>query len=135
MQRGVFMSEVTVRKQRPKHLAINQIRLPLPGIVSILHRVSGAGLFLLLPFLLYLLDRSLGSPETFETFAAVVDNWFIKLVLFGLLWAYLHHFCAGIRFLLLDMHKGVDLAPARMSSKIVLAVSLALTVIIGVALW
>ncbi|MDI3515501.1 MAG: succinate dehydrogenase / fumarate reductase, cytochrome b subunit [Rhodocyclaceae bacterium] len=129
------MSEATVRKQRPKHLALNQIRLPLPGIVSILHRISGVGIFLVLPFLLYLLDRSLGSPETFETFAAVVDNWFIKLVLFGLLWAYLHHFCAGIRFLLLDMHKGVDLEPARKSSKIVLAVSLTLTVIIGVTLW
>lgn len=129
------MSEASVRKQRPKHLALNQIRLPLPGIVSILHRISGVGIFLMLPFLLYLLDRSLGSPETFETFAAVVDNWFIKLVLFGLLWAFLHHFCAGIRFLLLDMHKGVDLESARKSSKIVLAVSLALTVIIGVTLW
>jgi succinate dehydrogenase / fumarate reductase cytochrome b subunit len=129
------MSEVTVRKQRPKHLAVNQIRLPLPGIVSILHRISGVGLFLMLPFLLYLLDRSLGSPETFETFAAVVDNGFIKLILFGLLWAYLHHFCAGIRFLLLDLHKGVELEAARKSSKIVLVVSLVLTVIIGVVLW
>ena len=129
------MSEATVRKQRPKYLALNEIRQPLPAIVSILHRISGVGIFLMLPFLLYLLDRSLTSPETFETFAAVVDNWFVKLILFGLLWAYLHHFCAGIRFLLLDMHKGVDLAPARMSSKIVLAVSLALTVIIGVTLW
>ena len=98
------MSEATVRKQRPKHLALNQIRLPLPGIVSILHRVSGAGLFLLLPFLLYLLDRSLGSAETFETFSAVVGHPLVKLLLMGLLWAYMHHFCAGIRFLLLDMH-------------------------------
>lgn len=135
MQRGVFMSEVTARKPRPKYLALNEIRLPLPGIVSILHRVSGVGLFLMLPFLLYLLDRSLGSPETFETFAAVVDNWFIKLILFGLLWAYLHHFCAGIRFLLLDLHKGLELEEARKSSKIVLVVSLTLTVIIGVVLW
>lgn len=135
MQRGVFMSEATVRKQRPKHLALNQIRLPLPGIVSILHRISGVGIFLLLPFLLFLLDRSLGSPETFETFAAVVDNWFVKLILLGLLWAYMHHFCAGIRFLLLDMHMGVDLESARKSSKIVLGVSIALTVIIGVKLW
>ncbi len=129
------MSEATVRKQRPKHLALNQIRLPLPGIVSILHRVSGAGLFLLLPFLLYLLDRSLGSAETFETFSAVVDHPLVKLLLMGLLWAYLHHFCAGIRFLLLDMHKGLKLETARMSSKIVLGVSIALTLIIGVALW
>ena len=135
MQRGVFMSEATVRKQRPKHLALNQIRLPLPGIVSILHRISGAGLFLLLPFLLFLLDRSLGSPETFETFSAVVDHPLVKLLLMGLLWAYLHHFCAGIRFLLLDMHKGLELEAARMSSKIVLGVSIALTLIIGVALW
>ena len=129
------MSEATVRKQRPKHLALNQIRLPLPGIVSILHRVSGAGLFLLLPFLLYLLDRSLGSAETFETFSAVVDHPLVKLLLMGLLWAYLHHFCAGVRFLLLDMHKGLELETARMSSKIVLGVSIALTLIIGVALW
>ena len=129
------MSEATVRKQRPKHLALNQIRLPLPGIVSILHRVSGAGLFLLLPFLLYLLDRSLGSAETFETFSAVVDHPLVKLLLMGLLWAYMHHFCAGIRFLLLDMHKGLELETARMSSKIVLGVSIALTLIIGVALW
>ncbi|PKO54691.1 MAG: succinate dehydrogenase, cytochrome b556 subunit, partial [Betaproteobacteria bacterium HGW-Betaproteobacteria-19] len=68
------MSEVTVRKQRPKHLALHEIRLPLPGIVSILHRVSGVGLFLMLPFLLYLLDLSLGSAESFETFSAVVGH-------------------------------------------------------------
>ena len=129
------MSEATVRKQRPKHLALNQIRLPLPGIVSILHRVSGAGLFLLLPFLLYLLDRSLGSAETFETFSAVVDHPLVKLLLMGLLWAYLHHFCAGIRFLMLDLHKGLELEEARKSSKIVLVVSLTLTLIIGVVLW
>jgi succinate dehydrogenase / fumarate reductase cytochrome b subunit len=135
MQRGVFMSEATVRKQRPKHLALNQIKQPLPAIVSILHRISGAGLFLLLPFLLYLLDRSLGSAETFETFSAVVGHPLAKLLLLGLLWAYLHHFCAGIRFLLLDLHKGGDLPAARMSSKIVLGVSIALTLIIGVTLW
>lgn len=129
------MSEVTVRKQRPKHLAINEIRLPLPGIVSILHRVSGAGLFLMLPFLLYLLDRSLGSPQSFETFSAVVGHPLAKLLLLGLLWAYMHHFCAGIRFLLLDMHKGLELEAARNSSRIVLIVSLVLTVLIGVKLW
>lgn len=129
------MSEVTVRKQRPKHLAVNQIRLPLPGIVSILHRISGAGLFLLLPFLLFLLDRSLGSAESFATFAAIVGHPLVKLLLIGLLWAYMHHFCAGIRFLLLDLHKGTDLQAARNSSRIVLVVSIALTVIIGVKLW
>ncbi|ENO88159.1 succinate dehydrogenase [Thauera linaloolentis 47Lol = DSM 12138] len=109
--------------------------MPIPAIVSILHRVSGGGLFLLLPFLLFLLDRSLGSPESFETFSAVVGHPLAKLLLLGLLWAYMHHFCAGIRFLLLDMHKGTDLQAARNSSRIVLVVSIALTVIIGVKLW
>ncbi|THF66453.1 succinate dehydrogenase, cytochrome b556 subunit [Pseudothauera nasutitermitis] len=128
------MSEVSVRKPRPKHLAVHEIRMPLPSIVSILHRVSGAGLFLLLPFLLYLFDLSLGQ-DSFATFSAVVGHPLAKLVLLGLLWAYLHHFCAGIRFLLLDLHKGIDLQPARNSSRIVLIVSLALTAVIGVALW
>lgn len=129
------MSEVSLRKPRPKFLALNEIRLPLPGIVSILHRVSGAGLFLMLPFLLFLFDRSVRSPETFQTFEAVVTNPLAKLLLLGLLWAYLHHFCAGIRFLLLDMHKGVDLPSARNSARLVLVISLTLTVLIGVKLW
>lgn len=129
------MSEAIVRKQRPKFLALNEIRLPLPGIVSILHRVSGVGLFLMLPFLLYLFDRSLGSPESFATYKSVVGNPLVKLLLLGLLWAYMHHFCAGIRFLLLDLHKGIDLQSARKSSRIVLIVSIALTVLIGVKLW
>ncbi|HJV27514.1 MAG TPA: succinate dehydrogenase, cytochrome b556 subunit [Aromatoleum sp.] len=129
------MSEAVVRKQRPKFLALQQIRLPLPGIVSILHRVSGAGLFLMLPFLLFLFDRSLGSPESFATYKSVVGNPLVKLLLLGLLWAYLHHFCAGVRFLLLDLHKGLDLPAARNSARIVLFVSLTLTVIVGVKLW
>lgn len=128
------MSEVSVRKPRPKHLALNEIRLPLPGFVSILHRISGAGLFLLLPFLLYLFDLSL-TQNSFASFSALVGNPLVKLILFGLLWAYLHHFCAGIRFLLLDLHVGVDLQPARQSARLVLIVSLVLTVVIGVALW
>ena len=129
------MSEATVRRKRPKFLTLNEIRLPLPGIVSILHRVSGAGLFLFLPFLLYLFDQSVSSPESFANYKEVVGNPFIKLILFGLLWAYLHHFCAGIRFLMLDLHKGLELEAARKSSKVVLAVSIALTLVIGVWLW
>lgn len=129
------MSEVTATKQRPKFLALNEIRLPLPGFVSILHRVSGAGLFLCLPILLTLFGMSLGSPESFESYKEVVSNPLVKLLLLGLLWAYLHHFCAGIRFLLLDIHKGVDLPSARFSAKVVLVVSLTLTVLIGVKLW
>ncbi|MCB1915265.1 MAG: succinate dehydrogenase, cytochrome b556 subunit [Rhodocyclaceae bacterium] len=129
------MSDVSVRKQRPKFLTLNEIRLPLPGIVSILHRISGAGLFLMLPFLLMLFGKSLGSQESFAAYKEIVSNPLAKILLFGLLWAYLHHFCAGIRFLLLDMHKGLELEAARKSSRIVLIVSLVLTLVVGVKLW
>lgn len=122
-------------KKRPKHLDLPKIRLPMPGFVSILHRISGAGLFISLPFLLYLLQLSLGSAESFEAFRAIVSHPLSKLVMLGLLWALLHHLCAGIRFLALDLHLGIALQPARTSSAAVLAVSLALTLILGVKLW
>lgn len=124
-----------MQKQRPKHLDLAKIRLPIPGIVSILHRISGVALFFSLPLLIYLLHGSLSSAESFETYRAVVGNSLMKLVLLGLLWAYMHHFCAGIRFLFLDIHKGLELQTARATAKTVVAVSLALTVVLGVALW
>lgn len=130
------MTEMTIKKKRPKNLDLKTIRLPLPGILSIIHRVSGAGIFLLLPVLLWLFESSLNSPETFALFKSVAANPLVKLVLFGLVWLYLHHFCAGIRYLLLDLHKGIDLESARLSSKIVFVVSIALTLIIGAkVLW
>jgi len=122
-------------KRRPKHLDLAKIRLPMPGFVSILHRVSGALMFLLVPLVLYLLDRSLASAESFAGMAAFVGHPLTKLVLLGLLWAFLHHLFAGIRFLLLDLHMGSDLAAARNSSAAVLVLSLILTVILGVKLW
>ncbi|MDR2209218.1 MAG: succinate dehydrogenase, cytochrome b556 subunit [Azoarcus sp.] len=128
------MSETTVRK-KPVHLAVWQIRLPLPGIVSILHRVSGAGLFLLLPFLICLLDKSLFSQDSFADFREIMTCPLAKLVLLGLLWAYLYHFCAGIRFLFLDIGKGLDLPCARKSAWAVVFVSSALTIAIGGVLW
>jgi succinate dehydrogenase / fumarate reductase cytochrome b subunit len=130
------MAEMTIKKKRPKNLDLMTIRLPLPGIVSIIHRISGAAIFLLLPVLLWLLDQSLSSPETFAVFAGIVAHPLVKLVLLGLVWLYLHHFCAGIRYLLLDLHKGVDIESARLSTKIVFAVSIALTLVFGgTVLW
>lgn len=122
-------------KKRPKYLNLFEIKLPLPGWVSILHRISGAGLFLMLPLLIWLLGLSLGSPESFEAFRAITGHWFVKLILLGLLWAYLHHFCMGIRVLLLDMHIGIEKQQAFNSSIAVLVVSLALTALLGVKLW
>jgi succinate dehydrogenase / fumarate reductase cytochrome b subunit len=122
-------------KKRPKFLNLFEIKLPLPGWASILHRVSGAGLFLMLPLLIWLLGMSLGSPESFADFKAIAAQPLAKLILTGLLWAYLHHFCMGIRILLIDMHIGVEKAAARASTVAVLAVSLLLTIVLGAKLW
>jgi succinate dehydrogenase / fumarate reductase cytochrome b subunit len=122
-------------RTRPKYLNLLQIRLPLPALVSILHRVSGALLFLLIPLLLWLLQASLESVQTYERLRATVSHPFVKLVLLALLWAYLHHLLAGLRHLALDLHIGVELAPARASSGAVLALGILLTLATGVALW
>jgi succinate dehydrogenase / fumarate reductase, cytochrome b subunit len=122
-------------KNRPKHLALLKIKLPLPGYISILHRASGVVLFLALPLLLLLLDQSLRSIETYTNLTEVLANPLLKLVLLGLMWAFLHHFCAGLRYLAIDLHLLPNLAAARASSKWVLAVSLALTIVLGVKLW
>lgn len=124
-----------MKKNRPKHLDLRQIRLPLSGYVSILHRISGALLFLALPLLLFMLDQSLRSIETYTNLTGLLANPLFKLALFGLLWAFLHHFCAGLRYLLIDLHLLPTLSSARTASKVVLAVSLLLTVILGVKLW
>lgn len=123
------MAEMTIKK-RPKNLDLTTIRLPLPGKVSILHRVSGVGLFLFLPVLLWLFSASLTSAETFATFRSVFASLPAKVVLAGLLWAFVHHFCAGIRFLLLDLHVGIEKEAARKSAAVVFAVSIPLTLIL-----
>jgi succinate dehydrogenase / fumarate reductase, cytochrome b subunit len=123
-------------KKRPRYLDLTKIRLPLPGIVSILHRVSGAALFLIgIPFLLWVLGCSLAGQEGYDSWRDTFNHPLVKLVVIGFLWAYLHHFFAGLRFLMLDLHKGIALPAARASSKLVLIVSLALTLIFGAWLW
>ena len=124
-----------MNKKRPKYLALHQIKLPLPGIVSILHRVSGLLLFCALPLLLLMLQYSLRSIETYSQLTAVLSYPLVKLMLIGLMWAFLHHFCAGLRYMAVDLHLVRDLAQARSSSKVVMVVSLALTVYLGVKLW
>ncbi len=123
-------------KPRPVYLNLVAIRLPLPGIVSILHRISGAFLFLAgIPLLLAFVGASLASPESFASLKACLANPLAKLAALVFAWAYLHHFCAGIRYLLLDIDVGVDLPAARRSSVVVLVVSLALTLFVGWRLW
>ena len=122
-------------RPRPKYLNLVQIRLPVPGLVSILHRVSGAALFLFIPFLLTLFEMSLQSAQTYARFKAVFSHWAVKLILIGLAWAYLHHLLAGVRHLALDLDYGTDLAPARATSWAVIVGAVVLTVVFGALIW
>jgi succinate dehydrogenase / fumarate reductase cytochrome b subunit len=122
-------------KPRPKHLNLLQIKFPIMAIVSGMHRISGAVLFLFLPLLLWLWHQSVTSQQAFDRFGAVVASPIGKIVLLGLLWAYLHHLCAGIRHLALDLNLGMDLPAARASGMAVIAVSIGLTIVIGALLW
>jgi succinate dehydrogenase / fumarate reductase cytochrome b subunit len=137
------MSEAAIksraRKPRPKYLNLQallfEIRLPIAGRLSILHRVSGALLFLALVWLLWMLDRSLASEAGFEQVKRYAGLWPVKLALLGLVWAYCHHFCAGIRYLFLDLDKGVDKETATLTAWAAFAMSLALTAFLGWKLW
>ena len=122
-------------KPRPKYLNLLRIRLPVPAFISIMHRASGAVLFLFLPLLLTLFEASLESHKTFLRFKGVFSHWAIKLILIGLVWAYLHHLCAGIRHLALDLHYGTELATARASSWAVLVIGILLTLVVGAMIW
>ena len=120
---------------RPKHLNLMQIRLPLPALLSILHRVSGALLFLALPLLLCWLQSSLSSAESYDHMTQAFSYVPVKLISLVLLWGYFHHLCAGIRHIFLDLDIGTDLACARFSTVLSFGVSIALTVIVGAMLW
>lgn len=122
-------------KPRPKFLNPLAIKLPLSGVVSFLHRISGVVLFLSIPLALFLLQTSLASEAGFGAVKLALGGGFAKLVLLGLLWALLHHFFAGLRFLAMDLHYGLDLQQSRRASFAVLAASLVLTLLLGVWLW
>ena len=125
-----------VDKPRPVYLNLLAIRQPVPAIVSILHRASGAALFLVgLPLALWTLQASLGSPEGYQRVAAFFAHPLVKLVLIGLVWAYLHHLIAGVRHLLADIHIGLELASARQSAAVTLVLGILLTLAIAVKLW
>lgn len=124
-------SRPMIRNIRVTDLA--RYRLPLPGIVSILHRISGAMLFLFTWLVLWLLQASVSDAARFRE---LYGNFLVKVIVFGLLWSLLHHLCAGIRYLVMDVsHNAMDLQAARRSSVIVMVVSLVLTAMIGVKLW
>lgn len=116
-------------------LQIIRYRLPAAGVVSILHRVSGAMMFLLLPFILYLFDLSITSEISFDYLKGLTSHWFVKLLILAVSWGYLHHFCGGIRHLMMDAHIGLSKEEARKSAHVVFWVSVPLTLMVALKLF
>jgi succinate dehydrogenase / fumarate reductase cytochrome b subunit len=135
-------------RKRPEFRNINALsdlpnyRLPAAGWVSILHRVSGALMFLLMPFIMWMFDTSITSEISFATFASafnagigIIPGWFMKLVALAIIWAYLHHFIAGIRHLYMDTFHAVTKEFGKSSAVATLVLSLGLTVILAAKLF
>ena len=136
-------------KKRPEFRNINIVkdlptyRMPLAAIVSILHRISGAIMFLLLPFILWMFDKSLSSEISFDAFTAAfragigfVPGVVVKLVVLALIWSYLHHFIAGLRHLWMDIsHAAVNKEFGRKSAVTTLVISVTLTLVLGAKLF
>ena len=139
---------VPLKKKRPEFRNINAFtdlttyRLPLAGWVSILHRISGALMFVLLPFIIWMFDKSLSSEFSYAKFTALfragaggVPGWFYKLIALALIWAFLHHFIAGVRHLIMDGWHKVDKEFSKSSAIVTLALSALLTIAIALKLF
>jgi succinate dehydrogenase / fumarate reductase cytochrome b subunit len=124
-----------VNQKRPINLDLLTIRLPLPALVSILHRASGVVLFLFLPLLIWMLSESLGSQFSFNELKTCFESFGTKLLVWLVLSALAYHLVAGIRHIITDMGFWEDLPKARKSSYGTLIVSLVLVVILGVWIW
>ncbi len=134
-------------KPRPtyRNIHVSQIvkyRLPPAGIVSILHRVSGVGMFLLMPFIIWMFDASVTSEISYAGFTSVfasgvgiLPGWLFKLIALGLIWAFLHHFIAGLRHLWMDMTHAVTKEFGHRSALVTLSLSVVLTVLLGAKLF
>lgn len=126
----------TPANNRPKYYDVNLLHLPLPGLVSIFHRVTAVVLLLVLvPAVLYLLQATLSSESGFNFWRNVLNFPLVKLLMLGLVWAFFHHFFAGIRYLFLDFHVGISLTAARRSAAMVLIAGALTTLVFGVRIW
>ena len=128
------------KKERPEfrniHVTeLSNYRMAVGAIVSILHRISGFIMFALLPCILYMLELSLRSEMSYAYFQGIASHWFVKLITLALVWAFLHHFCAGIRHLFMDMHCLLSKDGSRNSAMTVLALSLFLTLLVALKLF
>ncbi|MES2887147.1 MAG: succinate dehydrogenase, cytochrome b556 subunit [Pseudomonadota bacterium] len=130
-----------IMKQRPGTMRLIdalQYRLPVAGLVSILHRVSGALMFVLMPFIIWMFDNSVTSEASyarltsvFSSGAGVLPGWFFKLVVLALVWAYLHHFIAGLRHLWMDVTHSSTKAFGQQSAMVTMVLSILLTFVLG----
>ena len=138
----------SARASRPEFRNIHALRdlpsyrLPLAGIVSILHRISGALMFLLMPFIIWMFDTSISSEISFARFTGVfrqgagpLAGWFIKLLALALIWAFLHHLTAGLRHLWMDMRHAVGKEFGKTSAAWTLILSIGLTLLLGAKLF
>ena len=119
------------KNNRPKYLNLFKIRLPIMGISSINHRLSGVILFLAIPVSLYLLQLSLSSKEGFEQTLECLSSPLVKLALIPLVWAFAHHLFAGFRFLLIDQEIGIGLSTARKTAWVVIVAAAVVTLIVA----
>ncbi len=107
---------MTTTTRRPVHLNLTKIKLPIGGIMSIIHRATGVFMFLVLPYLIYLLDLSLSGPAGFDAANESVHGFIGTIFIFLLMWSLMHHLLAGIRYLLIDVDMGVDKEKARQTA-------------------
>ena len=132
------MPEAAKKRREFRNIHVTQLakyRLPLAGLVSILHRISGLLMFLLLPFILYLLDASLASESTFNYLSTFSQHVLVKLIILMLVWAYLHHFFAGLRHLAMDVHMGLDKDSSRQSAAGVFLISIPVAALVALKLF
>ena len=139
------MADTLKQRRQFRNIHITQIvayRLPLAGMVSILHRISGVLLFLLMPFIIWMFDTSVSSEISFDVFRSAfaagvgfIPGWFLKLVALGLIWAYLHHLIAGVRHLWMDATHAVTKEFGQSSAIVTLALSVLLTLALGYKLF
>lgn len=124
-----------MNKKRPVNLDLTTIKFPLPAIVSILHRISGVILFLLIPLLIWILDNSLFSENSFDTVQAYANMWSVKLLIWFSMSALIYHLFAGIRHLLMDTGCGETLPAARKSAKVTIVLTVIVMILLGIWLW
>jgi succinate dehydrogenase / fumarate reductase, cytochrome b subunit len=129
------LSEQNVKKQRPVHLDLQTIRMPAAAIASILHRISGVIMLFAVGILIWLLNASLASAESFAGVQALFDNFVMKFVIWGILTALGYHLFGGLRHLVMDSGRWEELASGTASAKAVFALAIAFSIIVGIWVW